>query len=104
MTEITSELRVLDWGRTRYAAARERQVELVSARLAGQQPDTLVFTEHEPVYTIGLRAGAAEHLVWDDQQRAQAGIELERTNRGGDITYHGPGQLVGYPIIDLAAR
>ena len=92
----------LDWGRTRHADATARQLALVEARLAGNAGDTLVFTEHEPVYTLGLRAGAAAHLLWDDVERARRGIGLEQTGRGGDITYHGPGQIVGYPIVSLA--
>ena len=92
----------LDWGRTRHADATARQLALVEDRIAGKTGDTLVFTEHEPVYTLGLRAGAAAHLLWDDAERARRGIGLEQTGRGGDITYHGPGQIVGYPIVSLA--
>jgi lipoyl(octanoyl) transferase len=97
-------METVDWGRTRYADALERQLAHVERRLAGEVGDELIFTEHEAVYTLGLRAGADAHLVWDDHQRAAAAIEVVRTNRGGDITYHGPGQLVGYPIVDLSAR
>jgi lipoyl(octanoyl) transferase len=92
---------VLDWGRTRYEAAWRAQDELVARRIAGEIPDTLVFTEHAPVYTVGLRSGAEHNLVWDSAHLAREGIEVVKTNRGGDITYHGPGQLVGYPIVDL---
>lgn len=94
----------LDWGRTRYAEAWARQDELVARRIAGEVGDTLVFTEHEPVYTIGLRSGADSHLVWQAEQLAREGIEVVKTNRGGDITYHGPGQIVGYPIVSLVPR
>ncbi|HEY9153634.1 MAG TPA: lipoyl(octanoyl) transferase LipB [Opitutaceae bacterium] len=90
-----------DWGRTRYESAREQQEAQVSARIGGEAADTLIFTEHEPVYTLGLRAGSESHLVWDDRVRAQEGVEVAKTNRGGDITYHGPGQIVGYPIVSL---
>ncbi len=95
---------VLDWGRTRYADAWARQDALVAARIAGEIGDTLVLNEHDPVYTIGLRSGADQHLVWDPAHLAREGIEVVKTNRGGDITYHGPGQLVGYPIVDLSPR
>jgi lipoyl(octanoyl) transferase len=97
-------LTTLDWGRTRYAEAWARQVEQVEARIAGRVSDTLILTEHEPVYTFGLRRGAEAHLVWDETRRQAAGIETVQTNRGGDITYHGPGQIVGYPIVDLSDR
>jgi lipoyl(octanoyl) transferase len=92
----------VDWGRTRYGPAWRRQEELVARRVAGEIGDTLVFTEHEPVYTLGVRPGAERHLLWDTAELARRGIELVETNRGGDITYHGPGQIVGYPIINLA--
>jgi lipoyl(octanoyl) transferase len=94
----------VDWGRTRYTPAWRRQEDFVARRLAGEIGDTLIFTEHEPVYTIGVRLGAAQNLLWDPAELARRGIDLVETNRGGDITYHGPGQIVGYPIIDLATR
>lgn len=97
-------LTTLDWGRTSYADALRRQEAMVAQRIAGEIGDTLVFTEHDPVFTIGLRAGAESHLVWSAQDLAREGVEVAKTNRGGDITYHGPGQIVGYPIVSLATR
>lgn len=97
-------LTTLDWGRTGYADACQRQEELVARRNAGEVGDTLVFTEHDPVYTLGVRKGAEQHMIWDEAELAQRGIAVFKSNRGGDITYHGPGQIVGYPIINLAAR
>jgi lipoyl(octanoyl) transferase len=94
----------INWGRTRYRDAWRSQDELVAARLAGTAPDTLVFTEHEPVFTLGMRSGAARHLVWTPPRLAAEGIDVVETNRGGDITYHGPGQIVGYPIVSLEPR
>jgi len=99
-----SALTVLDWGRTAYSDALARQEELVAQRIAADIGDTLVFTEHEPVFTIGLRAGAESHLVWSEKELARQGVEVSKTNRGGDITYHGPGQTVGYPIVSLVPR
>ncbi|TKK65519.1 lipoyl(octanoyl) transferase LipB [Ilyomonas limi] len=60
----------------------------------------LIFVEHPPVYTLG-KSGKEAHLLIDEQQRAEKGVEYFHINRGGDITFHGPGQLVGYPILDL---
>jgi len=94
----------LDWGRTRYEAAWRAQDALVAQRNSGEIGDTLVFTEHDPVFTIGARSGSEQHLVWDAARLTREGIEVAKTNRGGDITYHGPGQIVGYPIVSLAAR
>jgi lipoyl(octanoyl) transferase len=94
----------LDWGRTGYADAWKRQEELVARRIAGEAGDILVFTEHNPVYTLGLRLGSEQHMIWDAAELQRRGIEVVQTNRGGDITYHGPGQIVGYPIISLAGR
>ena len=96
--------RTADWGRTRYEAAWRAQDALVARRIAGEIGDTLVFTEHEPVFTVGLRAGAGQHLVWDAARLAREGVEVVKTNRGGDITYHGPGQIVGYPIVSLTTH
>ncbi len=97
-------LTILDWGRTGYADAWQRQEALVIRRNAGEVGDTLVFTEHDPVYTLGVRKGADQHMIWDEAELARRGIAIARTNRGGDITYHGPGQIVGYPIVNLSAR
>jgi lipoyl(octanoyl) transferase len=94
----------LDWGRTSYRDAWARQDELVAQRLAGTAGDTLVFTEHDPVYTLGVRKDSDQHLLWNAAELARRGIELVQTNRGGDITYHGPGQIVGYPVVNLAPR
>jgi lipoyl(octanoyl) transferase len=100
----TPPVSVLDWGRTSYEAAWREQDALVARRIANEIPDTLVFTEHDPVYSVGLRSGAGQNLVWSAEHLAREGIKVVKTNRGGDITYHGPGQLVGYPIVDLAPR
>ena len=94
----------LDWGRTSYTAAWRQQDDLVARRNAGEIGDTLVFTEHEPVYTLGVRRGAEQHMIWNEAELKRRGIVVVQTNRGGDITYHGPGQIVGYPIISLAPR
>jgi len=97
-------LRVEDWGLTRYAEALQRQLDRVEARRAGTIDDTLAFTEHHPVYTIGRRRHARRHLVATADFLRQKGIEVHETNRGGDITYHGPGQIVGYLFVDLSLR
>ncbi len=94
----------LDWGRTRYEEARHRQEAFVASRMAGEVEDTLIFTEHDPVFTVGTRRDADQHLVWNEERLSTEGVEVVRTNRGGDITYHGPGQIVGYPIISLDRR
>lgn len=93
-----------DWGRTAYRDAWERQLRLVDELKAGTAPDTLVLTEHEPVYTIGARQGAEAHILWTEELLQGHGIEVVKTNRGGDITYHGPGQIVGYPILNLRQK
>jgi lipoyl(octanoyl) transferase len=104
MPKLVSAVAVERWGRTAYLDALVRQTALQTARLEGLAPDTLVLTEHEPVFTLGLRAGADRHLVWDAGTLAREQIALHTTNRGGDITYHGPGQLVAYPIVSLDRR
>lgn len=91
-----------NWGTLPYSEALERQKRYVLERKAHQRPDTLIFVEHPPVFTIGARKDAAQHLIWDAGERARHNISLERTNRGGDVTYHGPGQLVGYIIADAS--
>ncbi len=95
-------VRIEDWGRTAYRAALERQLETLRERRDGRRPDTLVFTEHDPVFTVGKRRGAAGNLIADPAFLERHGIEVVETNRGGDITYHGPGQITGYLFVDLS--
>lgn len=104
MTTAARTLAIEDWGRTHYGESTARQEALLALRIADEAPDTLVFTEHAPVYTIGRHPGAAQHLLWNEDNLRAQGIEVHRTARGGDITYHGPGQVVGYPIISLNER
>ncbi|HUA00986.1 MAG TPA: lipoyl(octanoyl) transferase LipB [Candidatus Aquilonibacter sp.] len=94
--------RLLDLGLIPYLAAWELQQQLVEARKAGAAPDVLLLCEHPHVITLG-RNGKREHLRAGDRLLAQRNVEFHPTDRGGDITYHGPGQIVGYPILDLAA-
>lgn len=95
------QLSIEDWGLTRYAEATERQRALLDKRVQARCTDTLVFTEHMPVFTIGARSGAANNLLWDEEVLKEMGVDVCKTSRGGDITCHCPGQLVGYPIISL---
>ncbi len=87
-------------GRLPYRDALDLQGRLVRAREAGEAPDTLLLLEHPPVITLG-RSAHPEHVLVSPRERASRGIELHETGRGGDVTYHGPGQLVGYPIVAL---
>jgi lipoyl(octanoyl) transferase len=91
---------LVDLGLIPYAPACELQQRLVEARKARAIPDVLLLCEHPHVITLG-RNGSREHLLADDRRLAEMTVELHSTNRGGDITYHGPGQIVGYPILDL---
>ena len=83
-----------------YVEAWELQKRMLAARIAGEAPDTLLLLEHPPVYTLG-RNSQAEHILVSDQELARRGVSVERIERGGEVTYHGPGQLVAYPIIKL---
>jgi lipoyl(octanoyl) transferase len=83
-----------------YARAFAVQQELVERRKRGEIPDQLLFVEHPPVVTMGRNAHE-ENLLADPELLDRAGIELHHTDRGGDVTYHGPGQIVCYPIFDL---
>ena len=89
-----------DLGRMDYATAFELQRRLVVERQQGLIPDHLLLVEHPHVVTLG-RNGHRENLLASDEILERAGVEFHPTDRGGDITYHGPGQLVGYPILDL---
>lgn len=87
---------LLELGEVPYGEAWELQRRLVARRRAGEIPDTLLLLSHRPCYTIG-RSGSRQHVLRDD-------VEVVESDRGGDATYHGPGQVVGYPILDLRAR
>jgi lipoyl(octanoyl) transferase len=93
-------LEVRDLGRMRYGDALAIQQDCVERRKQGLISDQLLFVEHPHVITQG-RNGHAENLLAGEEALRSAGIEFYSTNRGGDITYHGPGQIVGYPILDL---
>jgi lipoate-protein ligase B len=90
-------------GRVDYPAAWAWQRELFLARLDEERGDTLMLLEHPPTYTLGRRA-LEDDLVYGDSERAARGIALFKVDRGGRATYHGPGQLVGYPILGLGER
>jgi lipoyl(octanoyl) transferase len=93
-------IHLLQLGRIPYAEGLRIQAEVVAARKAGTIGDTLILLEHPPVLTLGRNATRANILA-SDELLAHKGVEIHEINRGGDVTYHGPGQLVGYPIFDL---
>ncbi|HET8937234.1 MAG TPA: lipoyl(octanoyl) transferase LipB [Polyangiales bacterium] len=94
------ELSVIELGRRDYASVLALQEETHAARARGELPDTLLLVEHDPVITLG-RAAKQEHVLATPEHLKTLGIELHEIGRGGDVTYHGPGQLVVYPILDL---
>jgi lipoate-protein ligase B len=94
--------RVLRLGEIPYREAWRLQEELAEEIGRGQRPPTLLLLEHPHTYTFG-RSGREEHLLWSPSELERRGIELVWSDRGGDITYHGPGQLVGYPLLPLGA-
>jgi lipoyl(octanoyl) transferase len=87
-------------GRTRYADAHALQERLVEARVRGAIGDTILLLEHDPVITLG-RGAALANVLADEGARKELGVDFHETGRGGDVTYHAPGQLVAYPIVDL---
>lgn len=93
-------LRVLDLGRMDWLAAYELQQFHADQRKAGRESDILLLVEHPPVITMG-RNGSEANLLASPEVLKRSGIAYYETNRGGDVTYHGPGQVVGYPIFDL---
>ena len=91
---------VSDLGRIGYAEAFEMQAALVDKRKRGEIPDQFLLVEHPHVITMG-RNGHMENILAPEEVLRRAGVDFHQTNRGGDVTYHGPGQVVGYPILDL---
>lgn len=89
-------------GTVPYTEALAMQRALVEDRRAGRVPDLLLLLQHPPVITLGVRGdGGRSHILASPEKLAELGIEVHETGRGGDVTYHGPGQIVGYPILDL---
>ena len=98
--EAVRTLAVRRLGRVSYERALEMQADLVARRQRDEVPDTLLLLEHDPVFTLGRNARAENVLLPEDALRAR-GFGVYETGRGGDVTYHGPGQAVGYPILHL---
>ena len=93
-------LEILDLGLVEYEAAWKLQDQYAAEIAAGKRPPTLLLLEHPHVYTFGRR-GKQENLLWGAEQLKEKGIAIHWVDRGGDVTYHGPGQLVGYPLLPL---
>jgi lipoate-protein ligase B len=98
---LAPRLAILRPGPLDYANAYELQQRVAAAVRAGGDP-TLILIEHPPTYTLGARANAA-HIIASEERLCKLGAEVIPTDRGGDVTFHGPGQVVGYPILDLRA-
>src|SRR3972149_3387454 len=94
---------VIDLGLIEYESAWKLQDEYAAEIAEGKRPPTLLLLEHPHVYTFG-RKGHAENLLWGEQQLKEKGIAIHWVDRGGDVTYHGPGQLVGYPLLQLGLQ
>jgi lipoyl(octanoyl) transferase len=89
-------------GTVPYSEALQLQRELVEERRAGRVPDLLLLLQHPPVITLGVKGdGGRSNVLVTGERLAELGVEVSETGRGGDVTYHGPGQIVGYPILDL---
>ena len=99
---MTREFEVRRLGVVPYAEAADLQRQLVEERRADRIPDQLLLLQHPPVITLGVKArNDRSHVLLGPEALAERGVELFESGRGGDVTYHGPGQLVGYPILDL---
>jgi lipoyl(octanoyl) transferase len=101
MSKSLPRVRACWLGRVPYRTAWDLQAALVRELREGDGEDTLLLLEHPHVFTMGKAASAAD-LLWDDDERERRGVEVVWSDRGGEATYHGPGQLVAYPVIDLA--
>lgn len=99
----TSKLQIIDWKRLDYGQALTRQKALVQQRLKEDAPDRLVLVEHSPVITIG-KSGGAQDLHLSREALQKRGVAVYPIDRGGQATYHGPGQMVAYPIIKLKGK
>jgi lipoyl(octanoyl) transferase len=91
---------IIDLGLIEYETAWKLQDQYAAEIANGSRPPTLLLLEHPHVYTFGRR-GQAQNLLWNEEQLKQKGISVHWVDRGGDVTYHGPGQLVGYPLLPL---
>ena len=99
---LVRSLEVRRLGLVPYDEALAMQRQLVEERRAGRIPDLLLLLQHPPVITLGVKGdGGRANIVATDERLAELGITVQETGRGGDVTYHGPGQIVGYPIVDL---
>jgi lipoyl(octanoyl) transferase len=99
---VTRPIEVRRLGLVDYAAALALQRSLVEDRRAGRVPDLLLLLRHPPVITLGVHLdGGRSHIVAAGERLQELGIQVHETGRGGDVTYHGPGQVIGYPILDL---
>ncbi len=104
MLDVSSKrFEIIDWGRLEYGEALVRQKKLAEERIVGSSPDRLVVVEHPPVVTIG-RSGGQKDLRVSERALRGKGIALEEVDRGGMATFHGPGQLVAYPILKLRTK
>ncbi len=97
---MSGQLKIRYLGQVPYREAFEKQLQLHQLRVENRIPDTLLLLEHPHVYTLGRHA-SRENLVWNEAERKKNGVDIQHVDRGGDVTYHGPGQLVGYPLIKL---
>ena len=101
--QVGAPMWLLTPGVTPYPAAYEAMHDLAARRAAGKVPDTLILLEHPPVYTLGRRTDPT-HVLLAEAEIARSGAELHHVDRGGSVTFHGPGQLVGYPIVHLGTE
>jgi lipoyl(octanoyl) transferase len=102
ITNSDSTLHIIQLGSIEYTHAMELQTQLAVDIATGKRPDTLLILEHPHTYTFGRR-GDEENLIWGKRLLQEKGIAVHWTDRGGDVTYHGPGQLIGYPLLQLGA-
>lgn len=98
-----SKLDVVRAGFLDYRSSLDLQERTLRDRIDGKIPDTLILVEHPPVLTLGRR-GEKSNILVDQEELAKKGIDVFEVNRGGDVTYHGPGQIVGYPVMDLKTK